>query len=269
MITCSTDINDIYFRHLQQVFPLRVCARVCVHVYVWMCIGVSVNTQQHQHQHQQQQQQHQEVAKRLKRRKKKKKKAVDALSFEGVTNKWVISCVAMVLVSSRQQRYVYERTEEEDEKCRRRRRKRRMNELAGRQAGKRRNVESIFFLRLRYLSPSRYIYVCSGYVCFMSCFLYHIHCYSILYPSRMRTHREWMIARLLTKNGAVDILKLEYSVHSKCWCWWMVCTFLRFWFQKTNVAISLCINFTSFEFLPKKNSRSISLPSFSSSTKIR
>lgn len=127
-----------------------------------------------------------------------------------------------------------------------------MNELAGRQAGKRRNVESIFFLRLRYLSPSRYIYVCSGYVCFMSCFLYHIHCYSILYPSRMRTHREWMIARLLTKNGAVDILKLEYSVHSKCWCWWMVCTFLRFWFQKTNVAISLCINFTSFEFLPKK-----------------
>lgn len=47
MITCSTDINDIYFRRLQQVFPI-VCSCVYVHgvrviMFVYARICVSVN----------------------------------------------------------------------------------------------------------------------------------------------------------------------------------------------------------------------------------
>lgn len=67
-----------------------------------------------------------------------RRKRVDALSFEGVTNKWVISCV-MVLVSSK--RYVYRRNEEEEEKCS----KRRTNEQTSKQSKQVKERRKFFF----------------------------------------------------------------------------------------------------------------------------
>lgn len=96
----------------------------------------------------------------------------------------------MVLVSSRQQRYVYERTEEEDEKCRRRR-KRRMNELAGRQAGKRRNVESIFFsssfeVFIAITLHIRMLWICVFYVLFSLSYTLLLHSIPLSYAHTQR-----------------------------------------------------------------------------------